>query len=508
MPKYLLTILLFFLISPGVEAQIIIVPQSTRTSNNLNLGGETIQVRNAPSFYGPTNQVQRDDAWTRYLQLSNTSNGERDSQIAPSTNISPSIHGYELGDSNVNPPISPPFNLSSIEPARVGVSQFQSANPNYRETPTTHTVAKGETLYAISKQYDVSVEAIQNWNDLNLSIIKPGQVLKVAAPATVASYEQMDRAVMTDYSNIHVVGPGETVASLALKYGYTSSRFRSINDLGPNDYLRVGQRIKTTHCDCSSQAITSGQNVTTSVTPNSYNRTGERVSAYYTSPVNYASQSKRGFYQSVFLAPTTQYQTNKGGPYFYYETDQSAFLNELQNLIYFAERSVYTARQSQYQAIFGGSPLADQRSDSWTYAQQNLVNTKVMQQSLTASDRSQLAMSYQKLNGFYQSLRQQQAQLQGYNNSRSTYLSTADYELLGWLLGNGAQMLTAIEQSLYQIEALYTPHILDTSYAGLIDLLARLKATEERLLFTPTFAQSPEKYQATALAGLQLLLNN
>ena len=44
---------------------------------------------------------------------------------------------------------------------------------------------------------------------------------------------------------------GETVASIALQNGYTEPRFRQINNLGPNDYLMVGQTVITDHCDCA-----------------------------------------------------------------------------------------------------------------------------------------------------------------------------------------------------------------------------------------------------------------
>ena len=43
----------------------------------------------------------------------------------------------------------------------------------------THTVAQGETLYSISRTYETSVTQIMEWNDLLSSELKIGQVLKV-----------------------------------------------------------------------------------------------------------------------------------------------------------------------------------------------------------------------------------------------------------------------------------------------------------------------------------------
>jgi LysM repeat protein len=60
---------------------------------------------------------------------------------------------------------------------------------------TTHTVAAGETMYAISRTYSISIDQIKTWNGLATNELKVGQVLFVAqplyqtgsAPATSAS---------------------------------------------------------------------------------------------------------------------------------------------------------------------------------------------------------------------------------------------------------------------------------------------------------------------------------
>ncbi|MDF0709119.1 glucosaminidase domain-containing protein [Flagellimonas okinawensis] len=55
--------------------------------------------------------------------------------------------------------------------------------PTVRETRQyevfTHTVKKGDTLYAISKRYDISVDELRRLNNLNDNIISIGQVLNI-----------------------------------------------------------------------------------------------------------------------------------------------------------------------------------------------------------------------------------------------------------------------------------------------------------------------------------------
>ncbi|MCY7409104.1 MAG: LysM peptidoglycan-binding domain-containing protein [Chitinophagales bacterium] len=52
-------------------------------------------------------------------------------------------------------------------------------NKKNLENALTHKVMKGETVYAISKKYNTTVEQIKTWNQLNDFALKEGQVLVV-----------------------------------------------------------------------------------------------------------------------------------------------------------------------------------------------------------------------------------------------------------------------------------------------------------------------------------------
>ena len=53
-------------------------------------------------------------------------------------------------------------------------AEFAVGTENY------HTVAKGETLYRISRQYGVSVQDLKDWNNLSSNLISVGQQLIVS----------------------------------------------------------------------------------------------------------------------------------------------------------------------------------------------------------------------------------------------------------------------------------------------------------------------------------------
>lgn len=54
-------------------------------------------------------------------------------------------------------------------------------------TPDTHTVAKNDTLWGISKQYNVTVAELKQWNNLQSDVIQIGQVLKMKKDASQSS---------------------------------------------------------------------------------------------------------------------------------------------------------------------------------------------------------------------------------------------------------------------------------------------------------------------------------
>ena len=124
---------------------------------------------------------------------------------------------------------------------------------------TTHTVRKNETLYALGRRYRTTPEALRRLNNLKDNTIYPGQVLQVAVTAYTpepapAVYAAGPRAATPTYARYvgktHTVNAGETVATVALRSGYTQERFREINGLGPDDFLLIGQTVRTDHCDC------------------------------------------------------------------------------------------------------------------------------------------------------------------------------------------------------------------------------------------------------------------
>ncbi len=100
-----------------------------------------------------------------------------------------------------------------------------------------HIVASGETLYSISRVYDITVVQIMEWNELLSSELEIGQVLKIGgkSPPQKIDYE-------LDGMKIHVVQAGEGLYALARNFDVTVDELVEWNDL-KTSALDLGQEV-------------------------------------------------------------------------------------------------------------------------------------------------------------------------------------------------------------------------------------------------------------------------
>jgi membrane-bound lytic murein transglycosylase D len=104
----------------------------------------------------------------------------------------------------------------------------------------THRIRSGETLWAISRRYGVTVADLQSANGLNGSTIVPGRTLVI--PGTEAG----SRSSETSWASTaeHVVKPGETLWGIARGYSSSVAEIQRLNRLKtstirPGDTLLV-----------------------------------------------------------------------------------------------------------------------------------------------------------------------------------------------------------------------------------------------------------------------------
>ncbi len=97
---------------------------------------------------------------------------------------------------------------------------------------TIYTVQKGDTLYQIAKQYNTTVEELIELNKLKTINLFLGQQLKVPR-------EGSEEESYTTY----IVKGGDSLYSIASKYGTTVETIKEVNGLSSN-LLSIGQILK------------------------------------------------------------------------------------------------------------------------------------------------------------------------------------------------------------------------------------------------------------------------
>lgn len=104
---------------------------------------------------------------------------------------------------------------------------------------TIHTVEAKETVYSISRKYGVSPDEIKQWNNLTDNALSIGQSLvikKKNSPGTQAVTPVMSK------KGVHTVGQQETLFSIAKQYGITQQQLKEWNSLQSNE-LKIGQTL-------------------------------------------------------------------------------------------------------------------------------------------------------------------------------------------------------------------------------------------------------------------------
>lgn len=116
----------------------------------------------------------------------------------------------------------------------------------------TYKVEKGDTLYSISRKYQITVAELRTANNLSENdVIKVGQKLIIpdADIGTAAALSSTKTAgtstpASTAKTVEYVVAKGDTLYGIARKNGMTVADLMSINNLDSSAVIKVGQKLK------------------------------------------------------------------------------------------------------------------------------------------------------------------------------------------------------------------------------------------------------------------------
>lgn len=114
--------------------------------------------------------------------------------------------------------------------------------PNYKN----YVVKKGDNLYSIAKNNNISLDIIIKDNSLSNTTLKIGQVLKIRTNDDTEEIEECfgeNYNPNLDTSTIYIVKKGDSLYSIAKKYNTTVDNIKNKNKLNTN-LLSIGQQLK------------------------------------------------------------------------------------------------------------------------------------------------------------------------------------------------------------------------------------------------------------------------
>lgn len=124
------------------------------------------------------------------------------------------------------------------------ITLAQSSSNTY----TTYTVQSGDILGWIAYKYDVTVQQLQQWNNIsNPNQIYIGQVIKIYAGSNSASSNSTSSSSSSQGATGYItytIQPGNILGQIAYKYGVTVQQLQQWNNISNPNQIYIGQTLK------------------------------------------------------------------------------------------------------------------------------------------------------------------------------------------------------------------------------------------------------------------------
>ena len=126
----------------------------------------------------------------------------------------------------------------------------------------TYKVEKGDTLYSISRKYQITVAELRTANNLSENdVIKAGQKLiipdaDIGTAAALSSTKTTANSAPAGKTVEYIVKKGDTLYGIARKNSMSVADLMALNNLDSSAVIKVGQKLKVTEGSSSTATAT------------------------------------------------------------------------------------------------------------------------------------------------------------------------------------------------------------------------------------------------------------
>jgi len=131
---------------------------------------------------------------------------------------------------------------NNLQSNNLELGQSLVIKKNTPENAIQHTVEAQETLFSISKQYNVSIAEIKSWNNLSSNNLDIGQSLTIYPSEDTSKEQSIVVDKETQQNTYYTVKSGDSLYKIAQQHDMTVNELKELNDLSSNT-IRIGQRL-------------------------------------------------------------------------------------------------------------------------------------------------------------------------------------------------------------------------------------------------------------------------
>ncbi|GAE93164.1 cell wall lytic activity [Gracilibacillus boraciitolerans JCM 21714] len=132
-------------------------------------------------------------------------------------------------------------------------SKSQNNQPT-NSSSSKYTVKSGDTLSGIASKHSISLNDLMKWNNLNTTLIYPGNVFIVSKPSsnhttsdnnnknTSSSNSSSINKNNSASTSVYTIKSGDTLSHIGTRYGVTVTNLKKWNNLS-SDRIYIGQKL-------------------------------------------------------------------------------------------------------------------------------------------------------------------------------------------------------------------------------------------------------------------------
>ncbi|HWI46845.1 MAG TPA: LysM peptidoglycan-binding domain-containing protein [Rummeliibacillus sp.] len=141
----------------------------------------------------------------------------------------------------VSEPLSPEKTVTKESNTNISKTRFSKASQN-SSNATTYTVNRGDSLQAIAKIYNVTIENLKTWNSLKSDTIFVGQKIKIEMPKKVKFASNTSISPQSTSTKKYTVQMGDSLTVISKVYGVSVENLKKWNHL-KSDLIYIGQKL-------------------------------------------------------------------------------------------------------------------------------------------------------------------------------------------------------------------------------------------------------------------------